>query len=159
MSVDPQLALPIILFAVALVWAAGQDVWARRIPNYVTGAIALLAPLGWLTGGMPGAWWEVPTLAFAVLAVGTVLFARGWVGGGDVKLATASMLWAGSAYGLSFLLISALAGGALALVYIVRPYVALTVPGLQTGGEADSVPYGVAFAAGGLWVAHRLLAG
>lgn len=159
MSSHPVLMVLLACFAVALVWAAWQDLWARRIPNYVTLAIAATAPLAWLVAGLPGSWWGVPLAVGATLGIGSLFFGAGYFGGGDVKLATAIMLWAGTAHGLEFLLISAVAGGVLALLYVLRPNVFLIVPGLQTGVLVDGVPYGVALAAGGLWVGHRLLTG
>lgn len=146
-------------FAAALVWAVWQDLRARRIPNAACGTIAALAPGMWVLAGLPGPWWGVALLVLAVFGVGSGLFAVGALGGGDVKLATAIALWAGTAHGLEYLLVTAVAGGVLAVAYVVRANVPLAVPGLRTGGLADGVPYGVAIAAGGLWIAHRLLTG
>lgn len=159
MSSDPVLLALIIGFAAAVMWAAWQDAWARRIPNAACGTIAALAPGMWLLSGLPGPWWAVALLVVGVFGVGSGLFAVGALGGGDVKLATAIALWAGTAHGLEYLLVTAVAGGVLAIVYIVRANVPLAVPGLQTDGFANGVPYGVAIAAGGLWIVHRLLTG
>jgi prepilin peptidase CpaA len=68
---------------------------ARDIPNWLTGAVALTAPLYWWATG--AAFWPDITfnigMAVIVFAVMAGLFALGWMGGGDVKLLTALALW------------------------------------------------------------------
>ena len=85
------------------------------------------------------------------------MFAVGWIGGGDAKLFAVVCLWLGLAPMPVFLLVTALAGGGLAVLLLnarsawIRPHLngapawlgRLTTPG------AD-VPYGVAIAAGAL---------
>src|SRR5581483_11600581 len=96
-------------------------------------------------------------LCAAALVLGMGLFAAGWIGGGDAKLMAAAVPWLGLPALPLFLLVTACAGGGLALLLLkarsawVRPYLAgapawlarLTTPG------AD-VPYGVAIALGAL---------
>ena len=54
-----------------------------------------------------------------MFAFGLLAFARGWLGGGDVKLMTAIAAWTGIT-GLPLLFIAvSVAGGGLALVYAV----------------------------------------
>ena len=53
-----------------------------------------------------------------VLAVVFVFFARGWIGGGDAKLAAATALWFGFAHLLDYLLYASLFGGVLTLAII-----------------------------------------
>ena len=45
-----------------------------------------------------------------------MLFARGWLGGGDVKLLSAATLWAGAPQTLGLLVVTGILGGALALI-------------------------------------------
>lgn len=138
-----------------LVAAATTDVLERRIPNAVTLALALvgLARLGLALGaGAP----PLPIVAdvvaaAAVFAVGAAGFNAGLVGGGDVKLLAAAALWLGAAALLPFLMATALAGGVLAALFLVRGFV-------RPGGGRVALPYGVAIAAGavltggtGLW--------
>jgi len=89
--------------------------------------------------------------------VAVAMFAAGWIGGGDAKLFAAVTLWLGWPACASFLMITALAGGALALLLLnvratwLKPYLAGAPPWLDkltTTGEA--VPYGVAIAFGAL---------
>ena len=53
--------------------------------------------------------------ALAVLVVTFVFFARGWIGGGDAKLAAATALWLGFDQLLNYLIIASLLGGILTL--------------------------------------------
>jgi prepilin peptidase CpaA len=56
--------------------------------------------------------------AAALFVVLFVLFARGWLGGGDVKLATAVALGLPPAAVWSFVVLTTLAGGVLSLAYL-----------------------------------------
>ena len=74
-----------------------------------------------------------PGLHFAVFAAalvaGMVMFALGWIGGGDAKLFAAAALWLGWPACFSYAAFTALAGGGLALALMglrsawVRPFV------------------------------------
>jgi prepilin peptidase CpaA len=113
-----------------------------------------------LASPAPVAWLGALAVAAAALAVGLGLFAARAMGGGDVKLIAAIALWAGPALVLPFLFVVALAGGALSLVMLsaarLRPV--LVREAVPQPLSALRVPYGVAVAAGGLFVASRLLA-
>ena len=103
-------------------------------------------------------------LAIAVFAGGLMSFSAGWVGGGDVKLMTATALWVGPGSFIDFMLVTALAGGAIAVLMLsgVRFAAAQLA---DAAGFADirdvilgrSIPYGVAIAVGGWAVGWRLL--
>ncbi len=93
-----------------------------------------------------------------VLAIGLGLFAAGWVGGGDVKLAAATSLWMGFGHVLDYFFIASLAGGALTVMIIALrryplPATAQSWTWLdRLHNPANGVPYGVALAFGGLVV-------
>jgi len=53
-----------------------------------------------------------------VLVVTFVFFARGWIGGGDAKLAAATALWLGFDQLLNYLVIASLIGGVLTLLIL-----------------------------------------
>jgi prepilin peptidase CpaA len=93
-----------------------------------------------------------------VLVVAFVFFARGWIGGGDAKLAAATALWLGFDHLLTYLLYASLFGGLLTLVLLnVR---AMPLPSLLSGqpwavrlhSKDSGVPYGIALAAAALVV-------
>jgi prepilin peptidase CpaA len=95
-------------------------------------------------------------VGFAVFAVAAALFAGNILGGGDAKLLGAVALWAGPAWVLEALLVTALLGGVAAVARLLRPIFLTPVLGPQPGARETSLPYGVAIAGGGLWVAGRM---
>ena len=95
-------------------------------------------------------------VAGALLLIGFGLFAFGHIGGGDVKLLAASALWAGPELILAFLLLTAMAGGLLSAALLVQNRYGWVL-GFASGDEGAVVPYGVALAAGGLFVSFTLL--
>ncbi|MCP5368606.1 MAG: prepilin peptidase [Hyphomicrobiales bacterium] len=156
----------IALFVGLLGLAAMSDVHAYRIPNRISLAIAALYPAFVLVHGDPVNWLGALAVAAAVLVFGFILFATNTVGGGDVKLLTAVALWAGPSLVLEFLLITAFAGGLLALVMTSELRFSLAMAVERIGGKGlrdvligNVLPYGVAIAAGGFFVAWNLLRG
>ncbi len=95
----------------------------------------------------------------AAFALGALAFAAGVMGGGDVKLLAVTSLFAGPALEFDLLTVTALVGGLLGLAMLAGAPIG---PGLPAGSNAlqarlrNSLPYGPAIAAGGLWVAASL---
>jgi len=133
-----------------LVWAAVSDAIWRRIPNRsVLAVIALYVVWAALAGG--AALGPALLVAAISLAVGFGMFAFGIWGGGDAKLFAAVALFAGLAHMAAFVLVTALAGGLMAVVSLAsRPTRALVIWNLR-GKDAlgRGIPYGVAIAMGG----------
>ena len=98
-----------------LILAALTDLRERRIPNWLTAGAAALYPVYLVLTPVPTAWLGAFGLALLVGVVGVVLFARGLVGGGDVKLIAAISLWAGLDHFAIFALVTTLTGGVLGL--------------------------------------------
>ncbi len=155
----------VLLFGALLVWAAASDVLHYLIPNRIPAGIVLLFPAYLLAGGVAA---PLPALlgALGVAAMVFLLaaagFATGVLGGGDAKLLTAVALWAGPALIVPFIVITAVVGGLLALA-MLTPFAALlpappaSIAARSTWrGGRGSLPYGVAIAAGGMFVAARL---
>jgi prepilin peptidase CpaA len=144
-----------ILAAVALA-AAASDVRARKIPNALTGALAVAGVVtAGATRGLPGAGVALAILAIT-LAAGTYAFARGWFGGGDIKLLAAGCCGLTPVLAADFLVYTALCGGLLSLYSLAasqRMVTALITRQLPQTGER--LPYAVAAAGGALllWVA------
>ena len=72
-------------------------------------------------------------VAAAVLVVAFLCFTRGWIGGGDAKLAAATVLWLGFGHLADYLIYASLLGGALTLLLI--QYRALPMPQILLGRE------------------------
>jgi prepilin peptidase CpaA len=133
--------------AIALLIAAFTDLRSRQIANWLTGAIALGAPLFWWAEGLT-LWPEIAIqagLALAAFAVLAGLFALRAMGGGDVKLLVALSLWIEPLWFLRLLVMMALLGGVLTLVFG-----AWHITRRRT--DRIAIPYGVAIASAGLWV-------
>ncbi len=159
--------------------AAFHDARSRRIPNQLTltaiaaGFGARAAFGGWL--GLESALWG------ALLAGGIffLFFVVGGMGGGDVKLMAAIGAWVGVGQVTPILLAAALAGGVLAIIYMVadgsvlrtlRNTVVLAQHHLASGfhphpelniqeSGTTRVPFGVAIAAGTVFCAASALLG
>lgn len=149
------------LVAIVLTRAALHDVATRRIPNWTSMLVALLGAVLRTRHGQ---------LAEGLLAAGLVfgcmvlLWRRGWVGGGDVKLLAAITLLAPPGGVLNLLLTVSLAGGALAALYLAL--IRAGLPALRAGSRAaprrvlraelwrirrrGPLPYACAISAGGL---------
>ncbi len=147
------------VFPAALAWAAVSDGVRYEIPNAVPlallGGFALIAYFS-----------EVPwVVAGRHLAAGSVVFAGGaalfhfsLLGGGDVKLLSASSLWVGWSGLFPFLLLTAFIGGAFAvLLFAVRQLV--PAPGDEETWrnqrwarllkKDEGIPYGIPIALAG----------
>lgn len=122
-----------------LIAAAARDVATRIIPNGVVAAIAALGLALRLGAGLSAA---LLSLALGLLLlVGLMLLAsRGWLGGGDVKLAAALVAGLSPAATLDFLVGTILAGGILGLVFIAGRH-------LMAGGAAAPRPPGASLPA------------
>ena len=104
--------LLLIGLAGLLVVAAVIDMRTFTISNRLNLAVALLAPVYWLSISRPwpGVAIQLGT-AIGVFAVFAAAFYVGMMGGGDVKLAAALALWFPPASTLQFIVWMSLAGG------------------------------------------------
>ncbi|HEX3919634.1 MAG TPA: prepilin peptidase [Caulobacteraceae bacterium] len=156
----PDLIKTVVLctFAALVIGAAVKDISSFTIPNWISIALAAAFIPAALALGVS---LPVIGISFAVgiaaLVLAAVMFALGWIGGGDAKLMAAAALWVGLRGIGPFAIYTGLAGGALALALValrsawLRP-IAHAGPAwtrrLATPGE--SAPYGVAIAIGAL---------
>lgn len=152
-------SIRLILFPSIMAFAASSDLLTMTISNRVSIILAagffLLAAL---SGMAPMEILSHVGAAAVVLVVTFGFFTRGWMGGGDAKLAAATALWLGFDFLFNYLLYASLFGGVLTILLI--EFRLLPLPGLlarefwaqrlhQQGG---AVPYGIALAAAGLTV-------
>ncbi len=139
-----------VLLGVLMIAAAISDLRSRTISNELNAAIALLAIPFWIASGF-AAWPDVPIqfgAAFAVFLVFAGLFAIGAMGGGDVKMIGAVMLWIPLPLFMPTLTVMAVGGGILSAIMLIHMK-------LRPSDKAVEVPYGVAIAAAGLWALHQ----
>ncbi|MBI3453899.1 MAG: prepilin peptidase [Rhodospirillales bacterium] len=156
--------LVVMSFMSLLVWAAISDVRRFVIPNRLCVAIALLFPAHVAASPGPVDWVGAAAVAAGTFIVGWALFSLRLAGGGDVKLLTATALWAGPPLILPLLLGMGIAGGVLAVAMVARHALMrprsryVTVNGNPPAPFGQmKVPYGVAIAAGGVLVGMLLL--
>jgi prepilin peptidase CpaA len=147
------------LFPAAMAFAAASDLVSMTISNRVSLAlIAGFLVVAWLTGM---AWADIGrhfAAGAVVLVVAFGFFARGWIGGGDAKLAAATALWLGFSHLLEYLLLASIAGGALTLILLQLR--TLPMPQFLAGQKwiarlhsfDTGIPYGIALAIAGLLV-------
>ena len=151
--------LPLAVFPIAMFFGALWDLTTMTIPNRLTIALAaaflLLAPLAGLSLQQMGLH---VAAGLAVLVVSMALFGMGWIGGGDAKFVAVIALWIGWNDLLAYLLIAALAGGALTLLLLF--FRGLPLPEFlfrrawiaRLHDRSAGVPYSIALAAAGLVV-------
>jgi prepilin peptidase CpaA len=148
-----------LLLPALMVFTAATDLLTMTIPNRVPIILAASFLLLAWTGGMPAAEMASHVAAAAlVLVVTFFFFTRGWIGGGDAKLAAATALWFGFDYLASYLLATCLFGGALTLLLLQFRLVPL--PAVLAGQawaerlhqNGGNIPYGIALAAAALVV-------
>ena len=155
MPVAQQLVLDaaLALSAGGFVWAAASDLRRYLIPNWACAAVAI-GYLLTLTVSPAGTWFAGLGLGAAGLLIALIPFAKGWLGGGDVKLGAAALLWAGPAHLADFALVTSLTGVGLGL-FMLSPARRLMppAPGGAAAGLRQPMPMGVALSAGGLWAA------
>ena len=147
-------AVRLLLFPAMMAFAASSDLFTMTISNRVS--LVLVAgffALAFWVGMSPNDVLSHVGAAFAVLAVTFCFFARGWIGGGDAKLAAATALWLGFDHLMAYLLYASIFGGVLTLLMI--RFRLMPLPAMLAEQEwvkrlhklDGGVPYGIALAA------------
>lgn len=156
------------IYVFALVLAGLSDLVSLRIPNWLTGAIALAFPVSALitahsSSGDGIDWLSHIEAAAAVFAGAAVLFACRLLGGGDVKLLAAIALWSGLPMVLPLLFLVAVIGGIFALIVLAlrQPIVQATIVGVLRRAPVFlyarmPIPYGIPIAIAGILMAPHL---
>jgi prepilin peptidase CpaA len=136
-----------------LLAAAIQDAMMLKISNYIVGAVLLLGVVAAFVAGPRIGMWENGLVFVLALVIGTFLFGRGWLGGGDVKLFAATGLWFNLGGAAHLLLWTALSGGLLAIIILVSravPWPDAIRSRVRVLQPKSGIPYGIAIAAGAI---------
>ena len=152
-------AIRLFLFPALMAFAAFSDLFTMTISNRIT--LILVAgffALALVAGMSPHDILSHVGAALTVLAVTFVFFARGWIGGGDAKLAAATALWLGFEHLMPYVLYASLFGGALTLAMI--RFRLIPLPAMLAEQEwakllhrlDGGVPYGIALATAALMI-------
>ena len=146
---------------VVLLFAALHDIGTRTIPNWIPACIMILGavvrihqhdlPIGLVIGVI-------------VFLASAFMWRRGWMGGGDVKLLGASALLVAPRNVYGFVMLVAIFGGGLALLYLLMAQL-ISVPRRPLPktlffrllraeqwriSHRSALPYGVAIVASGI---------
>jgi prepilin peptidase CpaA len=150
-----------------LLYVATIDIATRLIRNEICLALALLGIAGQLASPMQVARSLIAATILLLLLL--VIYQRGRIGGGDVKLLVAVAIGLPLTGMIQLLTVTALAGGVLALVHLMMrllPYPRLAPAGSSLVRRVYAIerwrhlrhaplPYGVAIACGGIWTAFN----
>ncbi|MEA2737421.1 MAG: prepilin peptidase CpaA [Acetobacteraceae bacterium] len=152
------------LICVGLVLAASlHDIATRTIPN---GLAVAVAAAGIATSAAGGYLFGSVLAATGIFVLSALCWRRGWMGGGDVKLLGAAALGMPASSIFTFVVAVAIAGGVLALFYVVaRRLLPFRTPSRPAGlvsraarverwriSRGGPLPYACAIAAGVLFV-------
>jgi prepilin peptidase CpaA len=148
----------LLVFPALVIVGALKDATSYTIPNWIS-AVLILAffPAAFALGAAPAAIGVHAAIGAVALVTGIAMFALGWIGGGDAKLFAAAGLWLGWPAASTYLFVTCIAGGVLAVGLLnlrstqMRSLVQMGPPWfvrLATPGE--NVPYGLAIAVGAL---------
>ena len=148
----------LVLFPALMAYAAASDLLTMTISNRVSVALVVGFVALAYASGMPLQAILTVHIACgaAVLVLTFALFAFGWIGGGDAKLAAATAVWLGWQNLLDYGLEASILGAALTIgILYLRKY--NLPPGLRTRkwlarihAAGNGVPYGIALAIAGL---------
>jgi prepilin peptidase CpaA len=152
-------AIRLLLFPAMMAFAASSDLLTMRISNRI--ALILIAgffALSYFSGMSLNDVLSHVGAALAVLSATFLLFARGWIGGGDAKLAVATALWLGFDHLTEYLLYASMIGGL--LTFIIIRFRLMPLPAALAEQEwarrlhrlDGGVPYGIALATAALLV-------
>ena len=146
-----------ILIAIAglvLLYSAYSDIRYRILPDTLSLILISLAVVRWSwAGDWSGLGWSF-ACALGLFVLSAAAFARGWLGGGDVKLMTATSFFVGTNSFLSFIVTMSFVGGGLSLLVLLQ----ILVRRVRTMGQPrvvevqHTVPYGAAIALAGLFI-------
>lgn len=163
---DATVRFTILAFSGLLVAAAASDWKTFTVPNRHSLALVALYPSYVVASGGTVDWMGGLLYGAMAFVVGFLLFVMRLCGGGDVKLFAAVTLWAGPALFLPMAFYTTTAGGIMAaglwLSYKLKRSVLpaqLLYASRETEISKQPMPYAVAIAVGGLYVALQLLRG
>lgn len=153
----PQAAL-LMVFPALMIIAGLTDATSFTIPNRISVLLALaFLPTALIVRLPLGEIGLDLSVGLGALIAGMAMFAAGWIGGGDAKLFAVAGLWLGWPASINFVMVTALAGGGLAVLLlnarssVVRVHLSGAPAWLERlATPGADVPYGVAIAIGAL---------
>jgi prepilin peptidase CpaA len=150
----------ILIFPLAMAFAASIDVFTMTIPNRVSlllvVSFVMIALVVQPAGAVIG---RHVVIAAIVLAVSVGMFALRWMGGGDAKLLAAVSLWIGPELFVDYLSLVAILGGILSMAVLLYRSITLLPAflrqqrwALRLHERTGGIPYGVALGGGAMLI-------
>lgn len=148
--------LILMVFAATMITAALRDASTMKIPNWVSLAVLiaffLTMPFVWQGWSNFG---EHMAVGGVMFLLGLLLFAPGWLGGGDAKLLAATAFWWTWPDMMLYAIYTTLAGGVIAIFILIgrkyMPVSVMTMPWMhKMFRDETKMPYGLALAFGAL---------
>lgn len=147
----------LVFFSALMSFAASSDLVSMTIPNrlsvlLVSGFLVFAFAIGL---PMETVLWHLGA-GLVVLIISFAMFAFGWIGGGDAKLAAATAVWCGFATLFEYSLIASVLGGLLTMALLSAREHHLPLFAQRFGWivhlhkQTTGIPYGIALAAAGL---------
>lgn len=150
---------PLVFFPAMMAYAASSDLITMTIPNKLTAGVAIAYFITALANNTPLETIAIHTACgVGVLLVTFVMFAMGWMGGGDAKLAAATAVWFGWPLVFEYILLSSILGGALTLAILAARGLILPAPLMRHAwivrlhDQHTGIPYGIALACAALFL-------
>jgi prepilin peptidase CpaA len=147
----------LLLFPLLMAFAASSDLLTMRISNRVVVLLVTIFCAAALIIDMPLEEFGMhAAAALVVLLFAFAMFAMGWIGGGDAKLAAATTFWLGFGLTLPYLLDASVIGGMMTLAILMArrwplPRFLTRIDWVQRLHDAKTgIPYGIALAIAGL---------
>ena len=149
--------MTLVFFPALMIFAALSDLFTMTISNRISLAlVAIFLPFALWVGLSPQDIAVHLACGLGVLVFTFTLFALGWIGGGDAKLAAATAVWIGLDHLGEFGVYTALLGGLLTLSILGARHVPLPAWAVRwewitrLHDRDNGVPYGIALAIAGL---------
>jgi prepilin peptidase CpaA len=141
------------VFPALMAFAAAYDLTTMTIPNKLTAAVALafIAVVAICRLPVTEVAWHLAA-GLLVLTVTFAMFAAGWMGGGDAKLAAGIALWLGFADLFNYFVLASILGGALTLALLAARRYPLPLMLTRVSwahrlhAPETGIPYGIALA-------------
>jgi prepilin peptidase CpaA len=147
----------LLVFPVAMAFAAANDLFTMRIPNKISiGLVAAFALAALYIRAPVEQVLMFAGIGIAFLAAGFALFSFNLLGGGDAKLMAAGALWMGPEISIYYIAYTTIFGGVLSLLILAyrRFFPATSVPlpawAIKLHTNGGGIPYGIAIALSGL---------
>lgn len=149
--------IAIAIWAVTLAAAAISDFRAFRISNIYPAIIIALFVVLHAVAGFSSALLPNALHFLLALAIGMLLFGRGWIGGGDAKLYAAVALWFDWNGAVALVFLTTFSGLLLTIAFVV-----VRMSGISRNRHSNAkpkskmerrIPYGVAIALGAVLTA------